>query len=421
MRSLLLDVNWKMLQHQPRRLQMFFALMAALFLPWPTFRPIETSFTWGDVFLIPAILLNLDRALRIRAWQIPMLLALPFILISQIQDPDGTLIEVGQVLYIYGLIVPFGWVAFADLRPRLLCTVLLASACFSSLTAVAQFAGWIDVVGRQSIWEVQGAMRAAGCSLSCSSLCMTLSPLFPLLLYIPDYRLRMGIMVILLLGLTATMAKSTIFILPGLLFFLWKEPNRRGVVTMLSITGFLSFAAFAVSGKLQETIEAWNTSITYRVDRVGNSFDERSSTLQFALSFLDDCYITGLGYKRTLLVLTQHLGNTVHVFHVGLILIGGLIMAVLHSLGIGLLMLRLKRLDQMPATMMMLGQVLAVCTMTVLMLSFQYLPYMICGAIIDWQLRRAAVPEAARKTAGQPLSSQSRLLSPLPGLPAGTV
>jgi len=400
---------------------MFFALMAVALLPWPTFRPIETSFTWGDVFLIPAILLNLDRALKIHAWQIPMLMALPFILVSQIQDPDGTLIEVGQVLYIYGLIVPFGWTAFAGLRPRLLCTVLLASACISSLAAVAQFAGWIDVVGRQSIWEVQGAMRAAGCSLSCSSLCMTLSPLFPLLLYVPDYRLRMGIMVILLLGLTATMAKSTIFILPGLLYFLWKEPNRRGVITMLSITGFLGFAVFAVSGRLQETIEAWNTSITYRVDRVGNSFDERSSTLQFALSFLDDCYITGLGYKRTLLVLTQHLGNTVHVFHVGLILIGGVPTAAFHSLGIGLLMLRLYRLQQTPAAMLMLGQALAVCTMTVLMVSFQYLPYMVCGAIIDWQLRQKAAPVAAKRKAGQPLTSQGHLLPPLPGLPAGTV
>ena len=74
-----------------------------------------------------------------------------------------------------------------------------------------------------------------------------------------------------------------------------------------------------------------------------------------------------LGYAGTHHELTQHLGNTVHVFHIGLPLIGGLVCAFFHYVGVVILLRMLFRLKHEPLTVLMLGQLLALCTMPVLM------------------------------------------------------
>lgn len=357
-------------------------------LPWPALRPTAQSITFGDLLLLPAILLNIDHVGKIRGWQIPMLVSLPLILLSQVADPDGSIISVAQALYVFAVVLPFGWVAFVNFRPRTLIAGFLLSLSISAMVGGLQLGGFIGQVGNQSIWALSGgAIRSAGLSISCSGLCLSLSPAFALLLYVPDYRKRMVFLLLLVLGLMATLAKSAIFAGAGLTYYLLKEPNRRGVLVVGVILAAMCVGLFATSSRIRGATTRVYETVTYRVDKAGFSFYERTSTLRFSLRYLSRCAIIGMGTEGTTKELQQHFGNTVHVFHIGLVLIAGFPAAVLQWTGIGMLIVSSFRSGQRPAAVMLLCHMLALCTMTMLMTSFQYVPFMICASILNYQLR----------------------------------
>jgi hypothetical protein len=373
---------------QTRRLQQVFAFAALLMLPWTALRPTAQSITFGDLLLLPAILLNIDHVGKIRGWQIPMLVSLPLILLSQVADPDGSIISVAQALYIFAILLPFGWVAFVNFRPRTLIAGFLLSLSISSVVGGLQLGGFIGQVGSQSIWALYGgAIRSAGLSISCSGLCLCLSPVFALLLYVPDYRKRMVFLLLISLGLLATLAKSAIFATVGLSYYLWKEPNRRGVLVVAAILVAMCCGLFATSGRIRNATARVYDTVTYRVDKAGFSFYERTSTLRFSLRYLSRCAIIGMGTEGTTKELQQHFGNTVHVFHIGMALTAGFPAAVLQWTGFGMLIVSSYRCGQHPAAVMLLCHMLALCTMTMLMTSFQYVPFMICASILNYQLR----------------------------------
>lgn len=373
---------------QTRRLQQVFAFAALLMLPWPALRPTAQSITYGDLLLLPAILLNIDHVGKIRGWQIPLLVSLPLILLSQVADPDGSIISVAQAIYIFAVLLPFGWVAFANFRPRTLIAGFLISLSISAMVGCLQLGGFIGQVGNQSIWALSGgAIRSAGLSISCSGLCLSLSPVFVLLLYVPDYRKRMVFLLLLVLGLMATLAKSSIFAGAGLTYYLLKEPNRRGVLVVGVILATMCVGLFATSSGIRGATTRVYETVAYRVDKAGFSFYERTSTLRFSLRYLSRCSIIGMGTEGTTRELQQHFGNTVHVFHIGLVLIAGFPAAVLQWSGIGMLIVSSFRCGQRPAAVMLMCHMLALCTMTILMTSFQYVPFMICASILNYQLR----------------------------------
>ena len=373
---------------QTRRLQQVFALAALLMLPWPALRPTVQSVTFGDLLLLPAILLNIDELGRIRGWQIPLLLSVPLILLSQVADPDGSIIDVAQALYIFAVVLPFGWVAFVNFRPRILVTGFLISLSVSSMVGGLQLGGFIGEVGNQSIWALYGgAIRSAGLSISCSGLCLSLSPAFALLLYVSDHRKRMVFLLLLSIGLLATLAKSALFAVAGLTYYLIREPNRRGILIVGGVLVAMSVGLLSTSARLRNTASRVYDTVTYRVDKAGFSFYERTSTLRFSTQYLSRCSIIGMGTEGTTKELQQHFGNTVHVFHIGLVLIAGFPAAVLQWTGFGMLIVSSFRSGQHPVAVMLLCHMLALCTMTMLMTSFQYIPFMICAAILNYQLK----------------------------------
>lgn len=394
---------------ETRRLQGAFACTAIVLLACPALRPMEYSVTFGDLFLLVAILLNADYALKIQPFQVPLLAATPFMILSQIMDPDATVIEIAQCVYVYGVVLPFGWVAFAGLRPKTLIAVLLGALVANALIAVGQNAGLIGAIGHGRIWATRDTYRAAGISITCSSLCMTLTPVYPLLLYLNSYRQRIIVLVIITLGILATLAKSSIFAVPGLLYYLYREPNRAGVTRLFGVMGILSVCAFLWSPSVRWLAFDVLASISHRMSYLDVSLWERTSTLRHALSYVPECYVLGLGYAGTHFELTQHLGNTVHVFHIGLPLIGGLTCALLHYIGIFMLLRKTLELKHGPLAILMIGQMLAVCTMPVLMHSFQYIPYMLMGSVIvSTQVALAGRP------VGQPGPVAARGLMPQP-------
>jgi hypothetical protein len=397
---------------QTRRLQQFFAFAALLMLPWPALRPTAQSITFGDLLLLPAILLNIDQLGKLRGWQIPMLVSVPLILLSQVVDPDGSIVSVAQALYIFGIVLPFGWVAFVSFRPRTLVTGLLISLSISSIVGGLQLGGFVDQVGNQSIWALYGgAIRSAGLSISCSGLCLSLSPVFALLLYVPDYRKRMVFLLLLSVGLLATLAKSAIFVGAGLAYYLFKEPNRRGILVVGVLLVTMSAGLLSTSARLRNATNRVYETVTYRVDKAGFSFYERTSTLRFSLQYLSRCSIIGMGTEGTTKELRQHFGNTVHVFHIGMVLIAGFPAAVLQWTAFGMLIVSCFRSGQHPAAIMLLCHLLALCTMTMLMTSFQYVPFMICASILNYQLKHNEQEAVFRlKTARRAAATRRRAI-----------
>ena len=73
-------------------LQVACAATALFLLPFPALN-FGVSFTFADVFLVTAVLLNATQLVRLQAFQVPFLMALPLFVISTLLDPDGGLIE----------------------------------------------------------------------------------------------------------------------------------------------------------------------------------------------------------------------------------------------------------------------------------------------------------------------------------------
>lgn len=399
-------------------LQKTLAFAAIMMMPWAALRPLETSFSFGDIVLVAAVVLNLGQMQRLYGWQILMLCSLPLIMVSLIMDPEGSIVEVVQSLYIFGFVLPFGWVAFIGIRPRHLVTALLLAQSLSAAFAVGQLLGFVDQIGKQSIWMVYGATRSAGLGLSCSALCMSLSSMFPLLLYVKDHRLRMTIFLALCLGMFATLAKSIVLAVPGILWYLMREPKRRGIITVGCVAAVLAVGVVAAWSPLRSKVADVASSFVERVERVNNSVYERTSTIEYALAYIPRTYLFGMGYAGTSDELTAHLGNTVHVFHIGVVLIGGMPAGFLHHCGAIALVLLALRTHQKPAAVMLMSHFVAVCTTTVLMLSFQYVPYVICAAIADYQRRLDVQTEEQGRTQQMRAVGSRRLsLSGEPGQP----
>ncbi|HLQ45260.1 MAG TPA: hypothetical protein VK137_11065, partial [Planctomycetaceae bacterium] len=76
------------------QIQSFCAQAALFFLPMPALKHPSISLTVADLFLVPAVLLNLGYGLRLQWCQMPLLLALPFNLLSHMLDPSGALISI---------------------------------------------------------------------------------------------------------------------------------------------------------------------------------------------------------------------------------------------------------------------------------------------------------------------------------------
>ena len=214
---------------QARKLQLVFAYAALILMPWPSLRPFESSLAYGDLCMIVAAILNFDRSLRLQSFQLPLLLSCPFIVASQVFDADGTPAAVAQACYIFGFVLPFGWVAFASLPVHRVVGVYLSAQGLSSLIAITQTFGLMGTIGKSRVWGTEDAMRAAGLNVSCSALCMSLTSLYCLLLYLRGHLSRVILMALITIGLIATMAKSTIFAIPAFLFYLYWEPHRKRV------------------------------------------------------------------------------------------------------------------------------------------------------------------------------------------------
>ena len=375
-------------------LQVACAATALFLLPFPALN-FGVSFTFADVFLVTAVLLNATQLVRLQAFQVPFLMALPLFVISTLLDPDGGLIELVQVLYIWGFVVPFGWVAFTGLGIRRIVLIVLASAVTNAVVAVGQGAGYVPELGNQRIIDFGGGFsRAAGLSLKCNSLVMTLTPCVMLIPCLLRVRVRLAVLLLLIPGLLAAVSKSVVFAVPGVLWYIWHEPRRRGVAAFLCVLGL----AWVIQGEGISGIgDLWyhfSDLVTKRFERLEASIDERLELIRISLDHASDTLLLGYGPAGTHVRMSAMTNNTVHVYYLGVVLSGGIPAALLAFTGMGLIVSGLWKHGQRHVCLYVVSHLLALSVVTALLVSFQVLPFVVGGAVLARLVAESSASES---------------------------
>jgi len=375
-------------------LQVACAATALFLLPFPALN-FGVSFTFADVFLVTAVLLNATQLVRLQAFQVPFLMALPLFVISTLLDPDGGLIELVQVLYIWGFVVPFGWVAFTGLGIRRIVLIVLASAVTNAVVAVGQGAGYVPELGNQRIIDFGGGFsRAAGLSLKCNSLVMTLTPCLMLIPCLLRVRVRLAVLLLLIPGLLAAVSKSVVFAVPGVLWYIWHEPRRRGVAAFLCVLGL----AWVIQGEGISGIgDLWyhfSDLVTKRFERLEDSIDERLELIRISLDHASETLLLGYGPAGTHVRISAMTNNTVHVYYLGVVLSGGIPAALLAFTGMGLIVSGLWKHGQRHVCLYVVSHLLALSVMTALLVSFQVLPFVVGGAVLARLVAESSASES---------------------------
>lgn len=367
------------------QIQSFCAQAALFFLPLPAIKYTVTSLTLADLFLVPAILLNIGHALRVHSFQIPFLLAFPILLLSHMLDQDGTLTAILQMVYLWGFLIPFGWCAFVNLSPQRIAYLLLIASGLSCVFAMGQFAGVLPTLPTQKMIELKDSSRAAGLVLQCNSLTMALTPCFLLLPYIRQASLRILFLLLLLGGIASTVSKSAILAVPGLLFyFFWREPEKARVLRWLAVAGVFGVIALSRGANIAELVSQLNSTIEFRLSKADASVSDRAHLAQVAFEQSSECLLVGFGTEGTYRVMTSQagVGQTVHVFYLGLLLIEGWTALILTLVGFLGLLVSLWSLRKYNDAIMLGTHLLAISVTTVLYLSYQYYPFVIAAAAI---------------------------------------
>ena len=398
------------------QIQSFCAQAALLFLPMPALKHPSMSLTVADLFLVPAVLLNLGYGLRLQWFQMLLLLALPFNLLSHMLDPSGELISILQMVYIWGLLVPFGWCAFVTLPKERVALILLVASGLSCVVAMGQFMGVVPTLPTQKLIEFggTGGRRAAGLVLQCNSLAMALTPCFLLLPQIPRAGWRIAFLLLLIGGIASTVSKAIIFAVPGFLFyFVWREPEKLKVLRWLVVVLVIGLLVLSQGIHLGDVFTTLWETIQYRMDYADNSVDDRTHLARLALGYADDCWLLGYGTQGTYERMGQdNMAQTVHVFYLGLWLTVGGVAVAITLVSFGGLLVSLWRLRQINEAIYLFTHLLAISATTMLYLSYQYAPFLIAAAALartqrqtEWQARSQPAaassvrPRVARRAA----------------------
>lgn len=251
-------------------------------------------------------------------------------------DPDGSLIPVFQMAYLWGFLVPFGWCAFVNLSPQRIAYLLLIASGLSCLVAIGQFTGYMPTLPTQKIIDYKDSSRAAGLVLQCNSLTMALTPCFLLLPHIRQASLRILMLLLLLGGIASTVSKSAIMIVPGLLFyFFWREPEKGRVLRWLVAASVVGLLVFNRGASVAELVDKLNAVVEFRLSNADSSLSDRAHLANVAFEHSDECMFLGYGTEGTYRVMMSKagMGQTVHVFYLGLVLIEGWIALGLTMLG----------------------------------------------------------------------------------------
>ena len=216
-------------------------------------------------------------------------------------------------------------------------------------------------------------------------------------------------LLIMLGGITSTVSKSAIMAVPGILYCLWREEEKKKYFAILGLGAVILGFAFTKSQDMDAILYKLNTTIALRTETADVSVDTRTDLMKTAWAHSKDCLLLGYGTAGSHALIGQGSGgsgHTVHVYLLGLVVIAGYPAALLMFTGITMLIVSLWRHREVYVAGYLTAHMLACLLTTVLNLSFQSLPFMIAGAALVQTMRNA---ESQRAAAGRSSRSDQRL------------
>lgn len=370
----------------PLTTQQWLAIAALFFLPCSSLN-FGNSLTLGDLLLLLATLLNFPRLLQFHPLQGLFLAIFPFALLSAVFDRHGDLISVMQTTYLWGFVLPFGWVAFTNLSPRLIVYPLVLSAIANSIVAAGQSLHFLPEIGHQNVVEYGSFdfRRAAGLTILCNSLVTVLVSSIALIPKVQSYALRLTSVTCILLGLIATFSKSTIFAVPSLLYFFYGERHKARLVLAACLIAGVGIVGSGRLQTAQSTVRDINELLMHRSLHSSNSIKNRSELMMLAVEELPHCLVLGYGPRECQQRISKatNIGATVHVYYLGVAVTSGTFAALLFVAGIATAAWKLYQSQQYALLVYLTVHCSALLAETVLAFSFQLLPVIVAtGAVL---------------------------------------
>ena len=375
------------------------------------------SITIGDVFLVIAAVLNFRRLASLPGPQIWFLLTAPLFILSAATDIDSTWTSIAQVFYVFAFLLPFGWCAFADLTSRAMAKILVLSGICTALMAAGQFAGVVPALPTQQLVEYFDGrlVRVSGLGNAVNELTQFLAPLIAILPLVRPKGLRTPALLVILAGVAAAMSKQAVFGVLGLAWYLAKAGWRQWLVGAFVVLGcVIGFALFLpettdrVVGQFAETAE-------YRKSYSDDALSERFDLVGAAVRSLPDCMFLGFGPRGSYEEMWRN-GQPfyVHVYLIGLAMLGGVPAALLMCVGWLNLLWRLRQKADGEWSIFLVVALLGLQCHPAVLMSWQTLPILIAGALVaqgeaktvhrsQWSKRMSASPtirSSTRRTPG---------------------
>jgi hypothetical protein len=314
------------------------------------------------------------------------------VLLSTLSDSDVTMIRLLQTLYIWGLVLPFGWCAFSNLRLQTIARVLMVAASVSSVVGVLQGVGIIPPLNNQNVFRIIGTSfsRAAGLSLQPNELVAFLAATIVLVVYLRTPTQRFAMVLLAICGLCSTVSKEAIVVVLPLAYWAYREGLKTSLANVLRC-GVLCAAVVAVKpGVVSNVWQSFRNAASYRVSGTGESISVRTRLIDESLELSGECTFLGYGFEGSGARMVDRAGHNVHVYFLGMILICGLPGTLLLIWGLGLMIWEAWRTGQTPAFIMLVATSAILCTHTVVLLSIQSLPLMLAGTAVAQRARPGA-------------------------------
>jgi len=190
-----------------------------------------------------------------------------------------------------------------------------------------------------------------------------------------------------------------------LFYFFWREPEKGRVLRWLAVACVLGLLVFNRGASVAEMVDKLNAVVDLRLSNAETSIDDRAHLAEVAFDYSSECLLLGYGTEGTYTVMTSRagMGQTVHVFYLGLLLIEGWTAVSLTILGFFGLLVSLWSLRKYNDAIMLGTHLLAISVTTVLYLSYQYYPFVIAAAaIVRAQAERTTHSQASSNGHARP-------------------
>lgn len=158
--------------------------------------------------------------------------------------------------------------------------------------------------------------------------------------------IRFLVLLVLIFGLLVAVFKLVVFVVFGVLWYIWYEFCCCGVVVFLCVL----VLGWVVQGEgIIGVGDLWyyfSDVVIWRLDWIDNLIEEWIELIRIFLDHVVDVLLLGFGLVGIHVCVSVMINNIVHVYYLGVLLMGGLLVVLLFFSGMGLIVVGLWKHGQ---------------------------------------------------------------------------